>query len=267
MGLSASAWLAPGDPSQGAVDLGDVPQLTLVDGQIEVTYPGATPTSVDGTGVSRLIDVVKIAPGFGSVSDAPYWVTIDHTSGQISLLDATVTIPAEVDGGDTWLVDGIPTGGVATGTVLRFDLDSVLEAFGVTAAGDSTGLGLARSVSLDDASEHRSDGAIATLAWFGGEVQTVVTTTTVSSVPDSTPIAVDQAAADSTSSDGGTPWGWILLLVLLVGGGAAALWFFVLRYRHAYRPDDLMVDPPARQEPTAEDREALEDLNRQLFGE
>ncbi len=265
LGLSTAGWSDTSAPGAGTIDLGDVPELTLTDGTLEVTYSGVAPTAAGSSAVSRLIDVVKIAPGYELVDDAPYWITIDHTAGQISLLDATVAIPAEVDGGDAWLVEGIPTGGVAAGTVLRFDLDAVLGAFDLTSLADATGLGLARSVATDDGSEYRSDGVIGTLDWFRGDVQTVVSTTTVTSITDPTAVAVTQA--DQDSGGGGTSWPWLLLLVVLLGGGGFVLWYFVIRHRLAYRPDDLMVDPPVRWEPTAEEREALDDLNEQLFGE
>jgi hypothetical protein len=210
--LSASTWAwltPPGGGLPTVVDLPSPPALTVEGDIVRLTYTDISPAQIAGQGRTSFVDAVRIAPDFATAGQAPYLIAVDHVGGAVNLLDGTQPLPATLDGPtDPWLVRPFPLGGVDEGTVIEFDLSEVAEAFGITLSPETTTLGAARSVVLDDGTVVRADGVQATLDWFGASV------VPADAEAGETEASGAEDAADA--SDDEFPW-------LLVVAGTAAL--------------------------------------------
>jgi hypothetical protein len=266
--LSASTWAwmtPPGGGLPTVVDLAAPPALTVEGDIVRLTYPDVSPVEIAGQGRTSFVDAVRIAPDFATAGQAPYLIAVDHVGGNINLLDGTQPLPATLDGPDSWLAQPFPLGGVEEGTVIEFDLSEVAAAFGITLSPETTTLGAARSVVLDDGTVVRADGVQATLDWFGASLAPA----DAGSGDTDAAGAADDAA--ESSDDEAFPW-------LLVVAGTAALalvvglgvWWVLGNMRsHAQHPAgllDLKVRPRQSDDaPLALDRH--EPLPRRVGGE
>jgi hypothetical protein len=257
------AWGSSDQPPEPSVSVGDGPVLSLDDDTLVVEYTAPNPTEVGGFAVAGVTDVVRIAPSYLDVGAVPDLLVIDHAADTVSLLDGTTPIPAEIDSQpDLWLEDGLPTRGVQEGDAVRVSLPDVLEAFDVDVDGeidesDVLGLGIARSVRVDDGSEnglvYRADGMMATGAWFGGNAEEA-------------PVVAEPPADDDDEPWFATPI--VIGAALLIAGTIA---FLLLRWwehrRRMQAATSIGAAPPATAKATPEEKERLEEFTKALFDE
>lgn len=280
---ASMAWSsATAQPPTEAVDTGAAPAVRVEDEEIVVTFGGDIPTSVGGQPVASVVDVVRVASGFSGGALAPYLIAIDHDKGTITLLDGTQALPVEVETDGSWILEDLPATDVREGTEVVFELPAVLSAFGLPDAADATGVGVARSITLDSGTVVRADGPVATLAWYaeggaptpppGGAVDPATGSSAIPGTATDGAVegGVEQGAGDGASAadgEGGRsvlPVVAVACVVILLG---AASWLVVRWLEH--RRQEVVVGPAAERRPvspSADERARLEAFTSELFG-
>jgi len=203
----------------------------------------------------------------------------------VVLLDGTAPLPVEVAAPGPWIAEGLPARGVRSGSELRFELDPVLEAFGLEAPeAPEVSLGMARSVVLVGGTTVRSEGLVAPMSWLqnsatdddedtdgpagpGDEVAGDTGTQTDADDGDEDELSEQSGVTSNagSSSNGRLQLVAIASVVALLGiGGFVALrWSDQRRYDRAAGPRAPVPTSPG--EPDEEELERLREFTRQLF--
>jgi hypothetical protein len=269
------AWGSTEQPPDLAVATGAAPTVRIEDDELIVEYSEPVPTQVDGDQVTAVRDVVRIAPDFGGGGAAPYLMVIDHDLDAVNLLDGNLALPAEVPNDGSWLLEGLPTRSVGEGDVIRASLPDVLEVFEISsddpASDDQLALGLARVVVVADPADptgsgvsYSADGVIATSAWLSAAPATgePETTTPAGEVP--TTGTTNETDRGDDRSRWFAPAVTACVIALLATAAFLISRWIEHRRRVAAAGPVTPVRPPP--EPTAEEREELDEFTREIFG-
>ncbi|GIU85018.1 MAG: hypothetical protein KatS3mg008_1793 [Acidimicrobiales bacterium] len=157
------AWLRPGSPELVAVPPG--PALKVSQGRLQLSFDRPPPDALDGRlAVAQVVEVVRLVPDFGRGGRASHILAVNHRRREVSLLDARSTMPALVPGSRTAVPD-YPEVGRSGRFTLEVDTAALARAMGLD-PGSTFGVGVARSIDLEDGRVVRVDGPVASPSWF-----------------------------------------------------------------------------------------------------
>jgi hypothetical protein len=211
-------------PTGDIVEAGPGPSVAYANGSITISFPGPAPTDLRGNPAVAVIDYLRLgtAPAQGGLP--PFYVTIDHVSGQVLLWDGSSGLPTPVPADPaTWVIQGLgppdPADPSAAPGEVVLSLDGLSQAIGVGVDDSAFAMGIARSVALADARIVTFDGVTGLLTWFEGSAAATLPPIE-DDIAELEPVPTAPPPRDDDRGSNPTPWILLGLVVALAVVGA-----------------------------------------------
>jgi hypothetical protein len=187
-----------GTSSGQYVTLPDGPTLAIANHAIKVATTERPPSQLAGQPVTKVIDVLRIAPDYQKRGVVTDYVAIDRTTGDVRLIDGMSLPPTDQTGDSSWLLTGLDPADPGAPTTMQIDLAGVVRALHIDVSGTATAIGLRRQYVLADGTQIAAEGVLGTLGWF--DPTAAVGLDQPTPVDDGAPLGPVAGAPSSSSS-------------------------------------------------------------------